>query len=71
MTDQDDRTASQPVEPIGPTDGGEEDTSGHNLGYEYARQQAREKARDVDAWAKREALARQAKKSRFDRLRGR
>jgi hypothetical protein len=40
----------------------EDDTEGHSLGgYEYARQHAKEMAREADAWASREALRREAK----------
>ncbi|MGH2406872.1 MAG: hypothetical protein ACRDF7_02175 [Candidatus Limnocylindrales bacterium] len=62
--------------PIGPDDAiqnedGEADTEGHNMGYELARQTARDKVRETDNWAHKEALRRQVKKSPFDRLRGR
>jgi hypothetical protein len=62
--------------PIGPDDAiqnetADEDTEGHNMGYELARQTARDKVRETDNWAHKEALRRQAKKSPFDRLRGR
>jgi hypothetical protein len=39
----------------------EDDTSGHSLGDDYARQHASERAREADAWASREALRKQAK----------
>jgi hypothetical protein len=54
-----------------PAEATEDDVSGHNFGYEAARQQAREKVRETEIWAKREALRREAKKSPLDRLRGR
>ena len=41
----------------------EDDTSGHSVGYEYARQHVSDKSRDADAWAAREALRKQAKNS--------
>jgi hypothetical protein len=71
MTEKDEPTASQPEEAIEAIEGEEDDTSGHNIGYELARQTARDKVRETDAWAHKEALRRQAKKSPFDRLRGR
>jgi hypothetical protein len=63
--------------PIGPegeiqnVEDAADDTEGHNMGYELARQTARDKVRETDTWAHKEALRRQAKKSPFDRLRGR
>ncbi len=70
MTEKDEPTASLPDEAIEAIEG-EDDTSGHNIGYELARQTARDKVRETDAWAHKEALRRQAKKSTLDRLRGR
>jgi len=71
MADKDERTPSEAEVTIEGTDATEDDTSGHNIGYEFARQAARDKVRDTDLWAKKEALRREAKKSPLDRLRGR
>jgi hypothetical protein len=71
MADQEEPTASLSEEPIEATEDAGDDTTGHNIGYEFARQAARDKARETDLWAKKEALRREAKKSPLDRLRGR
>jgi hypothetical protein len=55
-------------QPTKPAD--EDDTSGHSLGDDYARQHAAERAREADQWATREAI-RKVAKSPLDRLRGR
>ncbi len=55
-------------QPTNPAD--EDDTSGHSLGDDIARQHAAQRAREADAWASREAI-RKIAKSPLDRLRGR
>jgi len=70
MTDKSEQPIS-PADAIDAADAAEDDVSGHNIGYEFARQQARDKARETEIWAKRESLRREAKKSPLDRLRGR
>ena len=66
MADQDEPRASEPETPEP-----EDDTSGHSMGnYEYARQHARQKAGEADAYASKQALRKQAR-SVLDRLRGR
>ena len=52
------------------TSADEDDTSGHSLGDDYARQHAAQRARETDQWAAREAI-RKVAKSPLDRLRGR
>ena len=68
MADHDELRGTEPEEPAAQP--GEDDTAGHSMTYEYARQHVNEKARDADAWASKEALRKQAK-SPLDRLRGR
>jgi hypothetical protein len=55
-------------QPTNPAD--EDDTSGHSLGDDYARQRINEKSREADAWASKQAI-RKIAKSPLDRLRGR
>jgi hypothetical protein len=69
-------TGSPPEETQDPATGpAGDDTSGHSLGYEQSRQVARERAHEVDAWADRQAIAKQARPARgrslISRIRGR
>lgn len=52
----------------GPTDSDEADVEGHSmLLYEQARSHARDRSREADDWARREALRRQAKERKPER----
>jgi hypothetical protein len=69
MAEHDEPRQVEPEDPAAaPTP--EDDTSGHSMTYEYARQHATQKAREADDWAAREAVRKQAK-SPLDKLRGR
>ncbi len=69
MAEHDEPRQAEPEDPAAPPTT-EDDTSGHSMTYEYARQHANQKARDADAWAAKEAVRKQAK-SPLDKLRGR